>query len=54
MVVPLLPFYATRMGANGFTYTILVLSFSLAILISAPLWGGSPTGTADDPRCSLR
>ena len=40
MVVPLLPFYATRMGANGFTYTMLVSSFSLATLLSAPLWGG--------------
>jgi len=39
MVVPLLPFYATRMGANGFTYTILVAAFSLATLLSAPLWG---------------
>jgi MFS family permease len=39
MVVPLLPFYATRMGANGFVYTVLVSSFSLATLLSAPLWG---------------
>ena len=39
MVVPLLPFYATRMGANGFTYTMLVSAFSLATLLSAPLWG---------------
>jgi MFS family permease len=39
MVVPLLPFYATRMGANGFTYTVLVSAFSLATLLSSPLWG---------------
>jgi MFS family permease len=39
MVVPLLPFYATRMGANGLTYTMLVSAFSLAMLTSAPLWG---------------
>ncbi len=39
IVVPLLPFYATRMGANGFVYTMLVSAFSLAMLISAPLWG---------------
>lgn len=39
MVVPLLPFYATRLGANGFTYTMLVSAFSLATLLSAPLWG---------------
>ncbi len=40
MVIPLLPFYATRMGANGFTYTMLVSAFALASLVSAPLWGG--------------
>lgn len=39
MVVPLLPFYATRMGANGFIYTTLVSAFSLATLLSSPLWG---------------
>ena len=39
MVVPLLPFYATRLGANGFAYTMLVSAFSLATLLSAPLWG---------------
>jgi MFS family permease len=40
MVIPLLPFYATRMGANGFTYTLLVSAFAIASLVSAPLWGG--------------
>jgi len=39
MVLPLLPFYATRMGANAFTYTCLVSSFSVATLISSPIWG---------------
>jgi len=39
MIVPLLPFYATRMGATGFTYTMLVSAFSLATLTSSPLWG---------------
>jgi MFS family permease len=39
MIVPLLPFYALRMGAHGFTYTSLVSAFSLAMLLSAPLWG---------------
>jgi MFS family permease len=39
MVVPLLPFYAMRMGASGLTYTMLVSAFSLAMLTSAPLWG---------------
>ena len=39
MIIPLLPFYATKLGANGFVVTVLVASFSLAQLISAPLWG---------------
>jgi MFS family permease len=39
MIVPLLPFYALRMGATGLTYTMLVSAFSLAMLLSAPLWG---------------
>lgn len=39
MVVPLLPFYAKQMGANGLIYTMLVSAFSLATLTSAPLWG---------------
>jgi MFS family permease len=39
MIVPLLPFYATRMGANGLTYTLLMSAFSAAMLLSSPLWG---------------
>ena len=39
MVVPQLPFVATRLGAGGFTVGALVASFSLAQLLSAPLWG---------------
>jgi MFS family permease len=39
MVLPLLPFYATRMGANAFVYTCIVSSFSVATLCSAPIWG---------------
>lgn len=39
IVIPLLPFYATRLGANGFRYSILVAAFSLAALASSPLWG---------------
>jgi MFS family permease len=38
-VVPLLPFYALEFGANGFIIGLLVSSFSVAQLISAPLWG---------------
>lgn len=39
MVVPLLPFYAREMGAGGLMVGVLVSAFSLAQLISAPLWG---------------
>lgn len=39
MVIPLLPFYALHLGASGFVVTLLVASFSVAQLISAPLWG---------------
>jgi MFS family permease len=39
MVIPLLPFYAERMGGGGLWVGILVSAFSFAQLISAPLWG---------------
>jgi MFS family permease len=39
MVVPLLPFYAKTMGAGGFVVGALVAAFSIAQIISAPMWG---------------
>lgn len=39
MVLPLLPFYAERMGAAGTEVGVLMASFSAAQLISAPIWG---------------
>jgi MFS family permease len=39
MVLPLLPFYAEKMGAGGFVVGALVASFSVAQLLSAPIWG---------------
>ena len=39
MILPLLPFFAQRLGANGMMVGLLVSSFSLAQLLSAPLWG---------------
>ncbi|HSU15644.1 MFS transporter [Longimicrobium sp.] len=39
MIVPQLPFVATRLGAGGFVVGALISSFSLAQLLSAPLWG---------------
>jgi MFS family permease len=39
LVVPILPFYATRFGASAFTVGLLVSIFSIAQLITAPAWG---------------
>lgn len=39
MIVPLLPFYATRLGASGVEVGALVAAFSVAQLLSAPAWG---------------
>src|ERR1700742_1851385 len=39
MIIPLMPFYAKNFGANGFVVGLLVASFSVAQLLSAPIWG---------------
>src|SRR5438105_6387743 len=39
MIIPLLPFYATKMGASATIVGILIAAFSVAQLASAPLWG---------------
>ncbi|MBC8089219.1 MAG: MFS transporter [Phycisphaerae bacterium] len=39
MILPLMPFYATKLGAGGLVVGLLVSSFSVAQLLSAPLWG---------------
>jgi multidrug resistance protein len=39
IIIPLLPFYAERFGANDFMVMVLVSSFSAMQLLSAPLWG---------------
>jgi len=39
MVLPLLPFYALEMGGTGMAVGVLVSSYAIAQLISAPLWG---------------
>ena len=39
MVLPLLPFYAQKLGASGSMVGLLVSSFAAAQLLSAPLWG---------------
>ncbi len=39
MIVPLLPFYAEKLGGNGLMVGLLISSYAVAQLISAPLWG---------------
>src|SRR5688500_6048208 len=39
MVLPLMPFYARDLGAGSMMVTLLVISFTAAQLLSAPLWG---------------
>ena len=39
MVLPLIPFYAASMGATGFVVGLLISSFSVAQLVSAPIVG---------------
>ncbi|HWA41423.1 MAG TPA: MFS transporter [Gemmatimonadales bacterium] len=39
MVMPILPFYAQRMGASPLEIGALISSYSIAQLISAPFWG---------------
>src|SRR3954454_10921733 len=39
IILPLLPFYATRLQASPETVGRLIASFSIAQLLSAPLWG---------------
>ena len=39
MIIPLLPFYATKMGSGGLVVGLLVSSFSIAQLLMAPVWG---------------
>jgi multidrug resistance protein len=39
MIIPLLPFYATELGASATVVGVLIAAFSIAQLASAPLWG---------------
>lgn len=39
MIIPLLPFYAVEFGGGGLVVGLLISSFSVAQLVSAPLWG---------------
>jgi MFS family permease len=41
MIIPLLPFYATELGASATVVGLLVSAFSVAQLAAAPVWGRS-------------
>ncbi len=40
LIIPLLPFYATTLGASAFTIGLLFASYSIAQLFAAPVLGG--------------
>jgi len=39
MVLPLMPYYARDLGAGSLLVAVMVVSFTAAQLLSAPLWG---------------
>jgi multidrug resistance protein len=39
MILPLVPYYATRMGATGLAVGFILAAFSIGQLVSAPSWG---------------
>jgi multidrug resistance protein len=39
MILPLMPFYARSLGASALMVTLLIISFTAAQLVSAPMWG---------------
>ncbi|HEY6828889.1 MAG TPA: MFS transporter [Gemmatimonadaceae bacterium] len=39
MILPLIPYYATRMGATGLAVGVIIAAFPLGQLLSAPTWG---------------
>jgi multidrug resistance protein len=39
MILPLMPFYARTLGASALMVTLLIVSFTAAQLVSAPMWG---------------
>lgn len=39
IVIPTLPFYAEKLGGDGFAVGLLLALFSLGMLLAAPLWG---------------
>src|SRR5512146_2784002 len=39
MVLPVLPFYAKRLGASPFLIGLMVSAFALAQLLVSPFWG---------------
>nr|MBA3403757.1 MFS transporter [Gemmatimonadaceae bacterium] len=39
MVLPLMPYYARELGGGSLMVSVMVVSFTAAQLLSAPLWG---------------
>jgi MFS family permease len=51
MILPLLPFYAEKLGAGGAIVGLLVASFSIASCSALRTGGASPIGTVGGRRC---
>ena len=61
MVVPLLPFYAKKLGGEGVEFlgmhlgigilSCVSLAFTRRAALSSPMWGGSPTSSGAARRC---
>ncbi len=39
LIVPILPFYAKKFGADAFTIGLLMASFAFGTMVTAPIWG---------------
>ncbi len=53
MILPLLPFYATRLGASAFSVGLMVSAYAVAQLATAPAWGRLSDGRGRRPMMML-
>lgn len=53
IILPLLPFYATRLGASAFVVGLMVSAYAVAQLATAPAWGRLSDGHGRRPMLML-
>jgi len=53
MILPLLPFYATRLGASAFVVGLMISAYAVAQLATAPAWGRLSDGHGRRPMLML-